>query len=168
MKQEHKELAKNIIDRIKNSNGGLQSDTALSQIVKDNNLRTSILAELSDDYGLVKKAKGSNYRLTTKGSEFESFEKLEKDLKRTPFTLYQKIQLTITFISVVSALVLGVLNYFQAVEKSDLKDDNVQLESENVQLKSDLEIYKDLINEYKDKEQLKTPTIENDTISYKN
>jgi len=80
MNPEHKELAENIIDRIKNSNGGLQSDHALSQIVKENNLRTSILAELSDDYGLVKKAKGSNYRLTTKGSEFESFEKLEKEI----------------------------------------------------------------------------------------
>ena len=63
MKQEHKSLAENIIERMKNSKSGLQSDSALSQIIKNDNLRTSILAELDSDYGLIKKESRSNCSL---------------------------------------------------------------------------------------------------------
>ena len=83
MKQEHKSLAENIIEGMKKSKSGLQSDSALSQIIKNDNLRTSILAELDSDYGLIKKESRSNYRLTAKGWEFESFEKLEKEVVKS-------------------------------------------------------------------------------------
>ena len=70
--------------------------------------------------------------------------KFEKHLKKQPLTLFQKIQLFTTILSISVAVTFGVLNYLLSSQKSELQDQN------NL-LKTDLVRYKDSLNLYKQK-----------------
>lgn len=96
------------------------------------------------------------FKLTDKGIELKYFKKgyveFEKHLKKQPLTLFQKIQLFTTILSISVAVTFGVLNYLLSSQKSELQDQN------NL-LKNDLVRYKDSISAYKQKallEKLKT------------
>lgn len=142
-----------------------------SKRFRTENMKKSERMDLEDsimDFGLKKKlfkvVEGRILMLDEKGIELKDFGKgylaFEKSLKSTPITLYQKIHIGLTIISLLLVFIFGCLNYSLNQDKSDLKD-------ENVQLKSDLVLYKDSLNVCKEKALLKKPTTVSDTVNTK-
>tara|TARA_R110002049_G_scaffold305345_1_gene501863 strand:- start:1105 stop:1557 length:453 start_codon:yes stop_codon:yes gene_type:complete len=139
MNPEHKALAENIIARLKKSSGGSCSTQGLSTVVKNKTTLDSILDGLENDYGLIRKKGSIYFGLTKKGWKFKSFDQLEKDEKKTPFTLYQKIQLPAIILFGLSSMFLGYLSY-DYKKKSDAKSDNIDsLSRENILLKKKID-----------------------------
>ena len=84
-----------------------------------------------------------------------------ESLKPKPLTLFQKIQLFTTILSICVAVTFGILNYLLSLEKSELKDENFLLESDIVR-------YKDSINLYKQRALSKKLLIDQNTSQPKN
>lgn len=92
--------------------------------------------------------------------EFKGLKYLES-IKPKPLTLFQKIQLFTTILSISVAVTFGVLNYLLSAQKSELQDQNNLLNSEIVR-------YKDSINLYKQKALPKKQSTDHNTPQPKN
>jgi cell division protein FtsB len=150
MNPEHKELAEKVIDFFKKSEKvKLSPAFDLPHLLPNNNVSNKVIDSLEKNFGLIEKCGKYGFRLTEKGWKFTTFEKLEKDSKKTPLTLFQKLQITITSLSLITAIILGVLNYSLNQDKSALTNQNNLLNKENNLLKPQIVQYKDSLNVYK-------------------
>ncbi len=134
MNPENKELAEKVINFFKKSEKSkLIPATDLKNLLPENNIAEKIIYPLEKDFGLIEKCGKYSYRLTDKGWKFTTFEQLEKDSKKTPLTLYQKIYL-LFFIPV---SILAVSNrFFPPVSKSDFQELNRGFDSLTVEFDS--------------------------------
>jgi len=144
------------------------------EIVKKGDIQYHQLYKLIDlDHVKIDKARNKlikEYRLidveaqrlsiSLEGEKHNSFDSCLKSLKKEPVSLYQKIHIGLTITSLLLVFIFGYLNYSLNQDKSDLKE-------QNVQLKSDLVLYKDSLSLYKEKPLLKKPITVNDTVNTK-
>ncbi len=79
MNIENKKLAELIITNLKNNNGVMSLSEFGMFFKNDHNSRLSIGRILIDDLNLLDRIGTTSVRLTNKGWEFESFEKIEKE-----------------------------------------------------------------------------------------
>ncbi|MFA9194179.1 hypothetical protein AAGV33_07150 [Flavobacterium sp. FBOR7N2.3] len=141
MNPEQKELAEKVIDFFKKSDKTkIVPGMDLLHLLPDNNSAEKVIYSLEKDFLLLERTSKESFRLTEKGWRFTTFAKLEKESKK--LSLFQIMQLSITALSVITAIIFGLLNYFSNLEKADLKE-------QNFLLKSDIVLYKDSINSYK-------------------
>ena len=169
MNPEHKKLAEKVIDFFKKSEKvKLSPAFDLPHLLPNNNASSKIIDSLEKNFGLIEKCGQHSFRLTEKGWKFTTFDQLEKDSKKTPLTLYQKIHIGLTIISLVFIFIFGYLNYYLNQDKSALTNQNNLLNKENNQLKTDFVHYKDSLNEYIKIIRLGTKESLNDSSQTKN
>lgn len=92
---------------------------------------------------------GDNKRLTPKGEKLKSFkkgfEKFEKSLTKTPLTLYQKIHLPITIISLLGTFTFSYLTLNYKGKNDTLIKREIILKDSISKLKSKIELHKVLL-----------------------
>ena len=130
MKPEHKELAEKVIDLFKNSEKSkLIPATDLKTLLPDSNIAEKVIYSLEKDFGLIERCGKYAFRLTDKGWKFTTFKNFDKESKKTPLTLYQKIYLPIFILFGL----LSVYNrFFPSVSKSDFQELNRDFDSLNI------------------------------------
>ncbi|MDD7913795.1 hypothetical protein [Polaribacter ponticola] len=91
--------------------------------------------------------KGSSwYKLTTKGENLKEFKKgfikFEKSLTKIPLTLYQKIHLPITIISLLGTLTFSYFTFDYKGKNNNLINEKIILKDSINKLKLKIELYK--------------------------
>ncbi|MBU2914999.1 hypothetical protein [Reichenbachiella agariperforans] len=134
MSPENKKLAEEVIDFFKKSEKSkLIIATDLKHLLPDDNIAVKVIYSLEKDFGLIERCGKSAFRLNNKGWKFTTFEQLEKESKKTPLTLYQKIYLPIFILFGL----LSVYNrFFPSVSKSDFQELSRDFDSLNVHFDS--------------------------------
>ncbi|MCB4809634.1 hypothetical protein LG651_15365 [Tamlana sp. 62-3] len=134
MNPKNKELAEKVIDLFKKSDKSkLIPHKDLLHILPDNNIAEKVIYSLEKDYGLIERCGKEAFRLNDKGWKFTTFDQLEKDSRKTPLTLYQKIYLF--FFIPVSILALSN-RFFPSVPKSDFQELSRGFDSLNIEFDS--------------------------------
>jgi len=89
-----KDLAEKVIEFFKNSEKSkLIPGINLMHLLPDNNLAEKVIYSLEKDFGLIERCGRLAFRLTDKGWKFTTFDKYDKEIKKTPLNSYQKIYL---------------------------------------------------------------------------
>ncbi|MCX7552094.1 hypothetical protein [Xanthomarina sp. F2636L] len=149
MKPKDKELAEKVIKFFKDSDKAELSFRAhLIHLFNDKDKSIRIMNSLRLDFKLIDKNENGSFRLTDKGHKFTTFAQLEKDSKNTPLTLYNKIRIGLTVVSLGLVFIFGYLNY-------SLNQDKTDLDNQNNVLISDLARCTDSLNLHKEKALLK-------------
>ncbi len=164
MKPEDKELAEQVIVFFKESdNVMLSPSNHLPHLLPNNNKSKRVIDSLEKNFGLIEKCgeKNKSFRLTSKGWKFTTFEKLEKDSKKTPLNTYQKIYIALFIIFGLSTMVFGFLNYTSNRQNDVLK---FQVDS----LKTQSQIYKDSVELLKQQTKLYIKQSIDDSLQTKN
>lgn len=134
MNPEHKKLAEQVIDFFKKSEKSkLIPAKDISHLLQDRNISEKIIYSLEKDFGLIERCGKCAFRLNDKGWRFTTFDQLEKDSKKTPLTLYQKIYLPIFILFGL----LSVYNrFFPSVSEYDFQELSRDFDSLNVEFYS--------------------------------
>ena len=163
MKPEDKELAEKVIKFFKDSDRlTLIPERDFPHLIKSDDISKKVMNSLVNHYNLLKieGTKNKYFSLTKKGYEFTTFENLEKDSKKTPLTLYQKIYIPLFILFGFSAMILSVLNY-NSNQKNDV------LKSQVDSLTTEFHIYKDSVGMLKSQIELLTKQNLNDSSQTK-
>lgn len=133
MTPENKILAEKVIEFFKKSDKAILSPGRdIQHLLKDANTAKKIITPLEKDYGLIERSGKESLRLTDKGWKFTTFDKLEKDSKKTPLSTYQKIYLSFF-------ILFGLFGIFKVFQPSVPISDFKQLQNEFQTLNSKFE-----------------------------
>lgn len=102
------------------------------------------IGKLKNDYGLIGVI-SQKLSLSEKGLKHKSFESYLKSLKKDPISTHRKRQLILTILSILTAIIFGILNYLSNKRADSLASEKSVLTDDYNLLKSDFVRYKDSV-----------------------